>query len=169
MTAFRLAVEKALSGVPSFPRAIAEAILEIAYLAMAVDEQLRDEEIDAFSVIAAAIIGGRVKDREPAREGSEASRLDDHALRTWLDKFAGDLDRASIEERLQDAVKSLASDKEAKLAAYRVACLMAMSDLDAADREFEFDLDLIATLGISQDDADRIVEEVNIAVSPPEN
>lgn len=158
MSSFRLAVEKALSGVKPFARPTAEAILEIAYLTMAVDDELRDEEIDAFSVIAAAMLGG-------ATEGG----LDDTSLRKWLDRFAGDLDRNSISARMNAAVQSLQADPQAKIAAYRVACLMAMSDLDAADREFEFDLDLISTLGISQDDADRVVDEVNAAVSPPEN
>lgn len=155
MTTFRLAVDKALAGLPAFQRPTAEAILEIAYLTMAVDEHLRDEEIDAFSVIAAIMLG---------------HKLDDNALRTWLDRFAeGEVDRESVQKRLEVSVASLGKDTAAKLAAYRVACLMAMSDMDAADREFEFDLDLIAALGITQDDADRIIEEVNIAVSPSEN
>lgn len=159
MSTFRLAVEKALTGVGPFPRPIAEAILEIAYLTMAVDEELRDEEIDAFSVIAAAVFG---------TVGGEA-RLDNAALRKWLEKFSGDFDRASIHARLEAAVQLLGKDKNAKLTAYRVACLMALSDMDAADREFEFDLDLIASLGIGQEEADRVLEEVNQAVSPPEN
>lgn len=162
MSSFRLTVDKALAGLPAFSRQTAEAILEIAYLTMAVDEQLRDEEIDAFSVIAAAMLGG------VAHSGG-SSKLDDAELRKWLDRFAGDLDRTTLEDRLQASVNSLGADRQARLTAYRIACLMAMSDLDAADREFEFDLDLIATLGITQDEADRIVEEVNQAVSPAEN
>ncbi|NUP12765.1 MAG: hypothetical protein HOW73_42535 [Polyangiaceae bacterium] len=173
MSSFRLAVDKALAAVPPFSRPTSEAILEIAYLAMAVDEQLHDEEIDAFSVIAASMIGGRAKASSTAYRGSNDKggprELDDAALRMWLDRFSGDLDRESIQQRLQAAVSSLGDDRNARLAAYRVACLMAMSDLDAADREFEFDLDLIATLGLTQDEADRIVEEVNAAVAPTEN
>jgi hypothetical protein len=159
MSHFRLAVERALVGVGPFPRSVAESILEIAYLTMAVDEDLRDEEIEAFSVIAAAML-------QPNRGAGEA--LDDAALRDWLDKFAGELDRAGIQDRLEAAVKSLGDNHPAKLAAYRAACLMAMSDLDAHDREFEFDLQLIATLGVSQEEADAIVDEVNQAVTPPE-
>src|SRR5262245_5436750 len=102
MSSFRLAVEKALAGLPSLPRSTAESVLEIAYLTMAVDEQLRDEEIDAFSVIAAAMMSGEGK-------------LDDATLRKWLDRFAGDLDRDSIHERLAAAVKSLGNDRQAKL------------------------------------------------------
>ncbi len=159
MSTFRLAVEKALTGVGPFPRPTSEAILEIAYLTMAVDEELRDEEIDAFSVIAAAVLNS----------ASGGQRLDDAALRKWLERFSGDFDRDAIHGRLDTAVKQLGQDHDAKLAAYRVACLMALSDMDAADREFEFDLDLIAALHISQDEADRVLEEVNQAVSPPEN
>lgn len=157
MTSFRLAVDKALASIPPFDRATAEAVLEIAYLAMAVDEQLRDEEIDAFSVIAAAMIGGG------------KSKLDDAALRKWLDRFSGELDRDSIHDRLEAAVKVLGGDRPARLTAYRVACLMAMCDLDAADREFEFDLDLIATLGLTQEEADTIVEDLNVVMAPSEN
>lgn len=160
MSTFRLAVDRALSGVGPFSREISEAILEIAYLTMAVDEELRDEEIDAFSVIAAAMLGGG---------SGSAKQLDDSALRHWLDRFAGDLNRETILERMATAVRSLGADKKARLAAYRVACLMAMADMDAADREFEFDLDLIATLGLSQDEADHEADEVNNALSPPEN
>ncbi len=161
MSHFRLAVERALVGVGPFPRNVAESILEIAYLTMAVDEDLRDEEIEAFSVIAASML-------QPNRGSASAEALDDAALRDWLDKFAGQLDRATIQDRLEAAVKSLGDNHAAKLAAYRAACLMAMADLDAHDREFEFDLQLIATLGVSQDEADTIVDEVNQAVTPPE-
>lgn len=157
MSAFRLAVDKALSNIGHFAPVEAEAILEIAYLTMAVDEELREEEIDAFSVIAAAMLG----------QGRAA--LDDASLRRWLDRFAGELDRNTILERMNAAVASLGSEKAPRLAAYRVACLMAMSDMDAADREFEFDLDLIATLGLTQDEADREADEVNAALCPPEN
>jgi hypothetical protein len=160
MSKFRLAVDNALAGIGPFERPVAEAILEIAYLTMAVDEELRDEEIDAFSVIAANMLGHGKKG---------GGGLDDASLRAWLDRFSGDQDRGSILERLEKAVKGLGKDKAARLAAYRVACLMAMSDMDAADREFEFDLDLIATLGISQEEAEGVVEEVNAAVAPPAN
>jgi hypothetical protein len=157
MSTFRLAIERALTPLGSFPRAVCESILEIAYLTMAVDDELRDEEIEAFSMIAAAML---------QKNGGEA--LDDHALRSFLDKFGEDLTKESIDERLEAAVKRLGDDRAAKLASYRVACLMAMSDLDAADREFEFDLQLISTLGLSQEEADTIVDEINAALTPLE-
>lgn len=154
---FRVAVERALRGVPAFTRASTEAILEIAYLTMAVDEQLQDEEIEAFSIIAAILLGKRdPSSDEPGLEGA--------ALRSWLDRFAVALDRASLHERLEAAVRSLGGDQAAREASYRVACLMAMSDLDAHDREFEFDLDLIAALELEQDVADRIADELNAAL-----
>ena len=157
MSTFRLAVERALTGVGPFPRSIAESILEIAYLTMAVDEHLRDEEIEAFSVIAATMLQGRAASNEP---------LDDQALRSFLDRFGEDLTKETFEPRLEAAVAKLDGNHEAKLASYRVACLMAMSDMDAADQEFEFDLQLIATLGIDQDEADAIMDEVNGALTP---
>ncbi len=124
MSTSRLAVERALAGVGPFSRATAESILEIAYLTMAVDEELRDEEIEAFSIIAATMLHGSGK------QGS----LDDPSLRTWLDRFGDDLSKENIDARLEAAVAKLGDDHAAKLASYRVACLMAMSDLDAADQ-----------------------------------
>ena len=161
MSHFRLAVERALTGVGPFTRPVSESILEIAYLTMAVDEDLRDEEIEAFSVIAATML-------QQKRASGGIETLDDNSLRDWLDKFAGQLDRATIQDRLEAAVKSLGDNHLARLAAYRVATLMAMCDLDAHDREFEFDLQLIATLGVSQEEADTIIDEVNQAVTPAE-
>lgn len=158
MSTFRLAVERALTGVGPFSRAAVESILEIAYLTMAVDEELREEEIEAFSVIAAAMLQGR----------TQGERLDDDSLKKWLDRFGDKLDRDSFDGRLEAAANRLGSDNAAKLAAYRVSYLMAMSDMDAADKEFEFDLQLIATLGISQEDADNTADEVNAALQEPE-
>jgi hypothetical protein len=148
---FRVAVEKALQDVPSFARPVTEAILEIAYLTMAVDDKLQDEEIEAFSIISASLLGRETK-------------LDDGALRTWLDRFSAELRGATLHDRLDAAVKKLGGDPAAREASYRVACLMAMSDLDAHDREFEFDLDLIAALELEQDVADRIADELNDAL-----
>ncbi len=146
------AIKRALKGTGPFSRPVTEAILEIAYLTMAVDQELRDEELAAFQAIALQLSG----------------RADEAAMIARLDALAHELDRASILERLEQTARTLGDDRAAKLAAYRVSCLMAMSDLDAADREFEFDLDLIATLGLAQEDADAIADEVNAAVTPAE-
>lgn len=162
MQTFRVAVERALIGIGPFTRPVAESILEIAYLTMAVDKDLREEEIEAFSMIAAVMLGKRVK------SSGAVGKLDGNELRTWLDKFAEDLDRSTLTERLDRAVQRLAGDDAAKRASYRVACLVSMSDLDAHDREFEFDLDLIAALGLTQQDADAILSEVATAVTPDE-
>jgi tellurite resistance protein len=152
---FGPAAARALRGVGPFERRVADAILEVAYLTMAVDQELRDEELAAFAIVAGHLIGSG-----PA--------LDQGAADQVLDKYASIVDRSSILERLEAAARALGGDKNAKLAAYRVACLMAMSDLDAADREFEFDLDLIATLGLTQEEADEVADAVNAAVTPAE-
>lgn len=162
MQTFRVAVERALTGVGPFTRPVAESILEIAYLTMAVDKELREEEIEAFSIIAAAMLGKRVTVAAPA------AKLDDAELRTWLDRFGEQLDKSSLTQRLEQAVARIGADDSARRATYRIACLVSMSDLDAADREFELDLELIALLGLTQDDADVILAEVNAAVTPDE-
>lgn len=156
MSGFRVAVDRALVSLPKFSNDVARAIVEIAYLTMAVDGELRDEELDAFSVIAAILV-------------SDGGRLAEDELRDWLDQLHVDGGQDVVLERLGKAVARLGGDIEARRMAYRVACLMAMSDLDAADREFEFDLDLIASLELDQDDADQILADVNAAITPPEN
>jgi hypothetical protein len=148
-------IRAALKGVGPFSKPVAEAILEVAYLTMAVDQELRDEELEAFALVAGELTGG-------------GERPDERALAKKLDGLGEKLNRTSILERLEKTAASLGDDKPAKLAAYRVASLMALADLDAADREFEFDLDLIATLGLSQDEADEIADQVNQAVTPAE-
>ncbi len=147
--AFAAAIPRALSGVGPFTRSITDAIIEIAYLTMAVDQELRDEELEAFALVCGQLMGQAPEEK---------------ALFRRLDKLGEALDRTSILERLEKSASAL-GDKSAKLAAYRVASLMAMSDLDAADREFEFDLDLIATLGLTQEEADEVADQVNAALS----
>jgi hypothetical protein len=164
MTGFRIAVDRALATVPKFKPDVARAIVEIAYLAMAVDGELRDEELDAFSTVAAVLLKG-----SSSAAPGESPSLDDDALRTWLDKLHVSGGQEEVVGRLHEAAKRLGGVIEARRAAYRVVCLMAMSDLDAADREFEFDLDVISSLDLDQDEADQILAEVNAAVTPPEN
>lgn len=147
-------IRRALKGVGPFSKPVADAVLEVAYLTMAVDQELRDEELEAFALVAGELVGG-----------GEAP--DSRQMAKRLDGLGQALDRATILERLEKTSKAFGDDKSAKLAAYRVATLMAMVDLDAADREFEFDLDLIATLGLAQDEADQVADEVNAALTPP--
>jgi tellurite resistance protein len=146
-------IRRALKGVGPFPRDVVDAIVEIAYLTMAVDQQLREEELEAFTLIWAELNGG-----QPPQERELYQRLD---------KLGEALDRTTILGRLEKSAGVLGEDKRAKLAAYRVASLMALADLDAADREFEFDLDLISALGLTQEEADEVADQVNAAITPP--
>ncbi|NUO49566.1 MAG: hypothetical protein HOV80_11985 [Polyangiaceae bacterium] len=146
-------IRRALKGVGPFSKPVADAVLEVAYLTMAVDEELRDEELEAFALIAGELVGG-----------GEAP--DSRQMAKRLDGLGQALDKSTILERLEKTAATFGDDKTAKLAAYRVATLMANIDLDAADREFEFDLDLIATLGLAQEEADTIADEVNTAITP---
>lgn len=146
-------IRRALKGIGPFSKTTADAVLEVAYLTMAVDEELRDEELEAFALIAGELVGG-----------GEAP--DSRQMAKRLDGLGQALDRSTILERLEKTAATFGDDKAAKVAAYRVATLMAMVDLDAADREFEFDLDLISTLGLAQEEADTIADEVNAAITP---
>ena len=85
----------------------------------------------------------------------------------WLDHFRARLDRSSVNGRIE-AVAGTLPLADARLAAYRISFFLGIVDLDASDREFEFDLQLIAALGLDQDTADRIAADVNEAITPPE-
>ena len=149
---YELRVERGLKNLGPFDQATSDAILEIAYLTVAVDQELRPEEVSACGKVWRALGAGSQDDRGVAQK---------------LDSYPKDLDRDAILQRLEVCAKRLGEDRKAKLTAYRIATLMAMSDLDAAHSEFEFDLDLIAALGLEQAEADEVLAEVNAALMPP--
>lgn len=153
MSGLSIDLGKLFHGVGPFPFALTDAIVEVAYLAMAADSTLRDEEIAMFGRLAALLRGG--------------PELSDRELRHLLDRFSGKLDRDDTVTRLHRAAESLRANPEAALAAYRAACVMAFSDLDSADGEFEFDLDLIAALHLSQEQADAEMDIVQSALIVP--
>lgn len=152
---FRLSAERALGHVGRCDQSTAEAILEIAYLAIAADRKIDEIEVEAFSHVGARLLG------------HENQTLPSEQVDTWLDLFRARLDRSTTLERIEQVAASI-HEQDARKAAYRIAFFLGIVDLDASDREFEFDLQLIAALGIDQDTADRIQGEVNEAITPPE-
>ena len=146
----RVPVEAAVPISETTTAAEREAILEIAYLTIAADHQVREEEIDAL-----ARIGGRLTNGEPAA-------LSGRPLDALLSTFAQRRDRDGAEARLAAAAAVLTRPSLRTLA-YRVACALALADLDADDREFEFDLALIDALQLDQATADQVSAEVQEA------
>ena len=121
-----------------------DAILEIAYLAVAADHKLSSEELDAMRRIGARLHG------KPT--------LTDDELDELLGKYAQWLDREEVEQRLRDLGGKL-SPVTRKLA-YKVAYTLAMCDLESSDEEFEFDLQLIEALELSANEASILAEQV---------
>ena len=140
-----------------------EAILEVSYLAIAADRKLREEEVAAFRAVAARL-RDKVGDPQvgPYRKtisAEENRQLSARELNAILDKFANGLARSDADARLRELSKHLARP-EARASAYRVAYALALCDLDASDAEFEFDLQLIDSLGLSQEEAEALADEV---------
>jgi len=152
---FRLSAERALAPIGRFDRTTAEAILEIAFLSIAADRKINESEVEAFAHVGAVLVG----------DGED--KLGDHDVNAWLDHFTARLEASNLNQRIHDVAESLALE-DARLAAYRISFFLGIVDLDASDREFEFDLELISALHLDQDTADRITAEVNEAITPPE-
>lgn len=131
----------------------AAAILEIAFLAIAADRKLRDEEIEAFRGVA-----GRLKDLSSGG-AAPSGPMGDRELQGVLDSFSADMDREVADERLLVLAKDL-ERPEIRALAYKVAYALALCDLDTSDEEFEFDLQLVDALDLSQDDVGALEDEV---------
>jgi len=125
--------------LPAFER---RAILEIALLAIAADQQITKEESAAFSAV--------------------AKRLDVEAA-PLLEQYAG-LTRDEADAKLLELAEAL-STYEARTLAYRAAYALSLADDESSDEEFEFDLQLVDALELSQTDADRLIGEVGTAIN----
>lgn len=138
-----------------------DAILEVAYLAIAADRSLRDDELAAFRIVAERLRDrtGKPGDAPAAAPPSENRRLSQAELDAVLDKFAAGISRADADTRLRALAGRLARP-EARRGAYKIAYALALSDLDTSDAEFEFDLQLIESLGLSQEEAEELAGEV---------
>ena len=145
-----------------------DAVLEIAYLAIAADRVLREEEVEAFRKVAA-----RLQGKDDISEGELGTLLDrftnrlDHTKATVIP--GDDVDdsmterakllRAEADERLRVLVQDLPRI-ETRALAYKVAYALALCDLETTDEEFEFDLQLVDSLGLSHDQAGELADEV---------
>lgn len=125
-----------------------DAILEIAYLCVAADHKLADEELAALRQVA-----GKLEGRGPLTEA---------ALDELLGRFAEWRAPGEIPELLRGLAAKLSP--AARTLAYRVAYGLAVCDLDTSDEEFEFDLQLIDALELTADQASALAEEVQGAL-----
>lgn len=142
-------------GIPISP-AEAEAILEIAHLAVAADRKLSDDELRALDGI-----GGRIRSLA-AKKFDPDALLGDRELFAMIERF-GDRDREEADARLRELGKTLSP--AARTLAYRVAYALSMCDLDAADAEFEFDLQLIDALELTDEQVGLLQAEVNATIA----
>jgi hypothetical protein len=123
-----------------------KAVIEIAYLAVASDHDVNEQEEKALRSIAKKLGG--------------AGDVD-----AIIERLAGPIARETAEARLLELAKSLGS-YEMRALAYKAAYAVALSDLASSDEEFEFDLQLIDALELPQSEADRMAEEVMHAIQP---
>lgn len=130
-----------------------DAILEIAYFAIAADRQLLDSELEGYRVVA-----GRVR----ALAGGSPSKLTERELNARLDGYARDRDREETVERLRVLAEGLSPT--ARDIAYRVSVALSLVDLATSDEEFDFDFDLQDALKLSNEDAERLNAEVQTAL-----
>jgi hypothetical protein len=141
-------IGKAIPPEPSLSTKERAAVLEIAFLAVASDHEINEDEVLALRAVARAL--------------GAAPDADVDAL---LARFEGRVDREEADAHLRKVAGELATPG-AREAAYRAAYAVSISDLATTDEEFEFDLELIDALGLTQDDADRLMGEVVAALQP---
>lgn len=143
-------------GVPLTP-AEAEAILEIAHLAVAADRKLSDDEVTAMRGIVA-----RVRALAAKQKLAPDAKVSERDLWALVDGY-GERDREQADGRLRELAAALSP--AARTLAYRVAYALSTCDLDAADEEFEFDLQLIDALELSDEQVQLLQAEVNAIIA----
>lgn len=119
------------------------AVLETALLAIASDGEIHPDEAATFLAIA-------------ERLGADGAPL--------LARFRTGITREAADARLLEVAASLGSPA-ARTLAYRTAYALSLADATASDGEFEFDLQLVDALGLTQAEADRVAREVDAAAS----
>jgi hypothetical protein len=120
-----------------------DALLEIAALAMAADGILRNEEFEVF-INAMRRLYGTDADMTTARRKVEQ----------MVEREEWDADA-----RLRELAASL-SPGFARELAFKLGCLMTVSDFTLYGDEIAFDNDLRSALGLTPDEAEKLAAEV---------
>ncbi len=145
-----------------------DAVLEIAYLAIAADRVLSNEEVEAFRAVAARLYGvDTLGEKDLGLLLDRFTKRLDHTKATTIPGDDADdamserskLLRAEADERLRILARELPRE-EIRALAYKVAYALALCDLKTTDEEFEFDLQLVGALGLSTDQASELADEV---------
>ena len=136
------------------PPAEIDAVVEIAYLTIAADRRLANEEVAAFHRVLERLRGATVAQAELDKV------LDDMYERA--DKARGE--RGYADERLRALAGKMSVP--ARELAYKVAYAMGLADMDSSDEEFELDLQLQDALEISNERAEALADEVMAVLDP---
>ena len=121
-----------------------EAILEVAWLAILADQEVNDEEMEAFAEAMLRLYG---------------DTLTEEMLHETLERIQRFSVSMSVKEGL-DRLATRLSRPAARDQAYRLARVMALSDLETGDEEFLFDQALRRVLGLSDEQAESLADQV---------
>ena len=141
-------------GKSDLPPSEIDAVVEIAYLTIAADRRLADEEVAAFHRVLERLRGS------PVAQAELDKVLDDMYDRA--DAARGE--RGYADERLRALAGKMSVP--ARELAYKVAYAMGFADMDSSDEEFELDLQLQDALEISNDRAETLADEVMAVLNP---
>jgi hypothetical protein len=141
-------------GKSDLPPSEIDAVVEIAYLTIAADRRLADEEVAAFHRVLERLRGS------PVAQAELDKVLDDMYDRA--DAARGE--RGYADERLRALAGKMSVP--ARELAYKVAYAMGLADMDSSDEEFELDLQLQDALEITNDRAEALADEVMAVLDP---
>jgi hypothetical protein len=128
-----------------------DAMLEVAYLAIASDGVVNRNEVEAFAMVMERLFGPKVT----------AERIE-----SVLDNYEDSLDRSGFQKRMSSVAGKLTRDT-VRDKAYQLSYAMVMCDLDTNIHEFEFDQVLRDMLGLDEDAAETLVDGVVELVMEP--
>ena len=130
----------------------ADVLLELAYLATAVDGKLLDEEIAAFRDLAGRLRGAPIGTKD---------------LDALFDRFGGNVEHDEITERVKAIAPSLPADLKAL--AFKLAVGLSVVDLDASDDEGDLQVTLAEALGLDGTQVDMLTAEVYASLDAGED
>ena len=147
MTVLKINVSKAVDKdvYKNLSESERDAVLEIAYLAIAADGKLNEQEMEAFAQAMLVLYG-------PGASPQQIKRTVDKLVEVFE---SGEDD----DEYLALQVKSL-NRPYARAQAYKLAYAMSMSDLYTNDDEFNFNQKLQKLLGLSENEAEDLADQV---------
>ena len=140
------ALKQDSSGDPDAVRL--HALLEVAYLAASADGELGDDEIDLLVANLHSWLGEKL---EPA------------FLVDLFEHLGEQLARDGFQGRLDAVTKLL--DPQARLVAYKLACVTALIDHDVHDDELRFLEGIVHAFGIPNAEAQAIFDELDEAIT----